>query len=281
MRPIFEGFNTSGDGQIHSPAPATTIPFVIPGTVENFESHSSHTDGYNTVRNNREGWVNSSCGYDSDNILHNLPTNELVGECNKATPDYNKNLYTQTIQPGVYTTNQIIEPVNSNIGISFTQQFPPVTCKRDPLTDELHYTEHDPRIFIPKKKIPTLPTVTESNVYDPRFTGYGTSYRAYTEDVTGQTRFYYDDINSIRMPNYITRNNIDHTSFGDSYGPLYDGNACGNTDTSEIRALANDEFLRATLQFRTELQERLMRKRNSEMWQLRKAPIRTFGGMKC
>ena len=29
----------------------------------------------------------------------------------------------------------------------------------------------------------------ESNVYDPRFTGYGTNYRTYIESVTGQPRF--------------------------------------------------------------------------------------------
>ena len=35
------------------------------------------------------------------------------------------------IQPGVYTRNEIIEPVDSNIGISFTQQFEPTTCSID------------------------------------------------------------------------------------------------------------------------------------------------------
>ena len=116
--------------------------------------------------------------------------------------------------------------------------------------------------------------ITESDVYDPRFYGYGTSYRSYTDELTGQTRFYYDDINSIRMPNYVSRSNIDFAKYADTYGPLNNSNKNGNPNNSEIRALANDSFLRASLQQRTELQERLLRKRNNEMWQLRKYPVR-------
>ena len=44
-----------------------------------------------------------------------------------------------------------------------------------------------------------------SNVYDPRFTGYGTSYRTYIEPMTGQPRFYYDDVDAIRKYNYIRK----------------------------------------------------------------------------
>ena len=80
--------------------------------------------------------------------------------------------------------------------------------------DVLTYTEHDPRVYKPKM-MPNTPdmTVTESDIYDPRFNGYGTSYRAYTDENIGQTRFYYDDINSVRMPNYIVRSNIDFANY--------------------------------------------------------------------
>ena len=52
--------------------------------------------------------------------------------------------------------------------------------------------------------------IDTSNVYDPRSNSYGTSYRSYIDKMTGQVRYYYDDINAIRQPNYITRNNILH-----------------------------------------------------------------------
>jgi hypothetical protein len=84
------------------------------------------------------------------------------------------------------------------------------------------------------------------------------------------------------MPNYVTRSKIDFANFADTYGPM--DNQCGNINNSNIRALANQKFLDDALVFRTGMQERLMRKRNSEMWQLRKNPIsrqnqRMLGGM--
>ena len=163
------------------------------------------------------------------------------------------------------------------MGISFTQQFEPMTCSRDE-REALTFTEHDPRVFQPKI-VPRGPdmSVTEANVYDPRFSGYGTSYRAYTDKNVGQTRFYYDDINSVRMPNYVVRSNIDHLNYADTYGPLHDNNMYGNPNTNSIRTLAQDSFLRASLDHRDDLMERLMRKRNAEMWQVRKYPKSTAG----
>jgi len=232
---------------------------------------------------NQPGWVNTTCGYNPEQLFDaGLPTNLPVGNCpqDPIMKTYNDNLFTQTIQPGLYTRNQINEPINANIGISFNQQFPPTTCKTNEITGEVQYTEHDPRIIEPATVQPSLPRValaTEANVYDPRFSGYGTSYRSYTDENTGQTRFYYDDIDAIRMPNYITRNDIDHQPFADHYGPLPPGDANGNKNNSNIRALANDAFVSGAIEFRTDLQERLMRKINANAWQQRKAPIRTGG----
>ena len=79
------------------------------------------------------------------------------------------------------------------------------------------------------------------------------------------------------MPNYITRSNIDFATYADTYGPLQEGSKFGNKFHNNIRSLAQDTFLRSSLQQRTELQERLMRKRNNELWESRKYPIRTFG----
>ena len=269
---------------IKSPTPATVNP-VIPTrgmSMENFEMPYEKSEGLH-VRDNESGWVNTMCGYDPNQIAKsNLPSNLASGNCERseAMKEYNKNLFTQNIQPDVYTRNEVIEPINANIGISFTQQFEPTTCSRED-GNGLTYTEHDPRVYQPKM-VPAEPdmSVTEADVYDPRFSGYGTSYRAYNDNNIGQTRFYYDDINSVRMPNYVVRSNIDFTNYADSYGPLHDNNKRGNQYNSNIRALAQDTFLTASLQQRNDLQERLMRKRNAELWQLRKYPMRTFGGQK-
>lgn len=238
------------------------------------------------------GEINVACGYNPKQIFTSgLPSNYPSSNCEKDPnlKNYNTNLFTQIIEPGIYTRNEINEPINSNIGISFTQQFEPTTCKRID-NDNIIYTEHDPRVIEPNIQPPSNPmrdSITEYNIYDPRHSGYGTSYRSYTDQQLGQTKFMYDDINAVRMPNYITRNNIDHTVYGDHYGPIPTGNSHGNAYNDKIKALANDTFLRDTAQFRTDIEERTMRKRNAEMWQNRMAPKRTgmtqysAGSMSC
>jgi hypothetical protein len=225
---------------------------------------------------NQPGWVNTMCGYNPQQLLDsNLPSNLPAGNCEKdpKMAQYNKNLFTQIIQPGVYTRSQIIEPISSNIGISFQQQFEPLTCSRD--ETGVHYLEHDPRIIEPAIYEPTtanLEVANTDNVYDPRFSGYGTSYRSYIEPVTGQARFMYDDINAIKMPNYIVRSKIDFLPYADSYGPMPPGNEAGNRFNPDIRLLAQDSWMRDSLQFRDDMMQRLMRKRNADQVQKRLGP---------
>jgi len=247
-------------------------------TKENYEKqrNPSNKNSLNMpyeIKPNESGQVNVSCGYNPEQLFTaGLPTNLSTGVCEKNPKfkEYNTNLFTQTIQPGVYTTNQVNEPINSNIGISFNQQFEPVSTSVD--ENGLKYTLHDPRLYTEPIE-PYIESINEGNVYDGRFSGAGTSYRAYTDDNIGQTRFYYDDIDSVRMPNYITRSNIDFMKGADTYGPML--TEYGNPNHLEIRNLANNQFLESSMEFRTGMQERLMRKRNSEAWQQRVLPLNT------
>lgn len=254
---------------------------------QNGQNNNNQTGGVKfpfEIRPNESGQVNTTCGYNPEQLITaGLPTNYSAGNCEKnpLMKEYNTNLFTQTIQPGVYTRSQINEPINSNIGISFTQQFEPTSCSTDSKGNVL-YTLHDPRFLqeeIIEPNLDVINAVNESNVYDPRFTGYGTSYRSYTENMTGQTRFFYDDINAIRMPNYISRSNIDFERYADSYGPIQEGNANGNKFNPDIRALAQDSFCRNAIGFRDSMQQSLMRKTNANAWQQRVAPIRTNGSV--
>ena len=253
-----------------TPIPVPVIVTSNNNFIENYEF--PYDKNLPNVHINQYGLVNTERGYNPNQLQSNLPSNLPVGNCEKEHEfnQYNNNLFTQNIQPDIFTKSEIIEPINSNIGISYTQQFKPTTYSID--KNGLMFTEHDPLLYNP----PQLPhndvRITESDVYDPRFYGYGTSYRSYIEEVTGQPRFYYDDINSIRMPNYISRSNIDFANYADTYGPLNNLNKNGNPNTNQIRDLAQNSFLNSSLQHRTELQERLMRKRNNELWQLRKYP---------
>lgn len=108
----------------------------------------------------------------------------------------------------------------------------------------------------------------ESNVFDPRFSGYGDASRGYVDVMTGQPRWFYDDVDAITRPNYISRNKIDIFPWAPTYGP-----DVGFDSGRNYRDSALDAFNDSVIKQRTELQERLLRKRNAEMWQLRVAPV--------
>ena len=245
--------------------------FVKEDIKENFEFNLKNIEPVYEIKPNESGQVNVSCGYNPEQLFKaGLPTNFPSGNCqkNRNFKNYNENLFTQTIQPGVYTNNQIDEPINSNIGISFTQQFEPLTVKS--INGEIMYTQHDPRIFENDIIQPIEETVNESNVYDPRFSGYGSSYRAYTDDLLGQTRFMYDDVDAVRMPNYISINKLDFLPYADTYGTMKGED--GLEYTNRIKNMAQNSWTENSLNFRTGLQQSLLRKRNSEMWQNRYMP---------
>lgn len=222
--------------------------------------------------------INVSCGYYEKNpLLYNTPSNYPTSICEQSQElkSYNKNLFTQTIQPGIYTRSEVNETPNSNIGISFTQPFEPVSKTIN--DHEMLFTQHDPNLVsnvIEPNYDDNEPTVY--NVYDPRHNGYGTSYRSYNDEFVGQPRFMYDDIDAIKNPNYIVRSHIDHLSFADKYGPIQHSGV-EDVQYKNIRAMVNQDFTDSTNQFRAEMQERLMRKANNIAWQQRKAPISRNG----
>ena len=221
------------------------------------------------------------CAYDPKQMLdHNIPSNLPVGMCQKndAFNEYNKNMFTQVIQPGMYSRVEVTEPIQSNMGITTTLQFEPVTCEKAEDGGTVYVT-HDPRITPPNiQSVPIPVEPNNSNIYDPRSNGYGTSYRSYIDTMTQQPRFYYDDIDAVRRPNYISRSNIDDAPWANSYGPMSTEKANGAVPNQFSHALAQNKFLHDSLQQRGDLQERWMHKYNTEIgWQRRQAPIRTSG----
>lgn len=216
--------------------------------------------------------VNMSSGYNTGQFQKNdFPNNLPQGNCgqNEKLKEYNDRLFTTTVQPGTYYKHDVAEQINSNAGISFQQQFLPRTIKEVP--GGTLYEDHDP------ENCPVLPAIFEKvepnidNVYDPRFNGYGDQTRNYVDDVTGQPRFVYDDINNVKMPNYITRNKLDTFNFGSRYGIAEPHGKSLN----DIRGLAESAFLNDSTAHRDDMTVKLMRKTNAAVWQRRQAPIRT------
>jgi len=175
---------------------------------------------------------------------------------------YKDNVLTQTLQPGVFQKTNIGEPIQSNIGITFTPEFVPTGIQD--MNGKIKYTQYNPADVDPNPTIPDIQT-TRDNTYDPRFTGYGTSYRSYIDNM-GRPQFFYDDINSVTMPLITSRSKVDVFPWAD-------------TNPENYRQLANNSFTDATIQFRTEMQESLMRKRNAELWQRRQFPISTMNNL--
>lgn len=180
--------------------------------------------------------------------------------------EYNENIQTYPIQPGLYGVNSIKEPSNSMIGVTYPVQMNPSSVSEK--DGNITFEQHDPLDWVsvePEKKTASHPTF--ENIYDPRMTGYGDNDRMYIDNMTGQPRFYYDDINAVKMPNYIVRSNIDHIL--NAYGTYSDNM---KIDTSKCRDLAQQAFLDATISHRSDIQERLMRKNNARMIENRKFP---------
>ena len=209
-----------------------------------------------------------------DNLLYGLPYAYDAPSYMKrenVTP-LNHEIFRNSVVPGVYYDNEVIEPISSMIGVSYTQQPPAQLISRDK-QGNLIYDAKDPRFYkVDKPMKMTNDYVSNVDVYDPRTNGYGTSYRGYLDKMTGKPRYFYDDIESVRRPNYITRNNIDHIADrAPNYGAVLDDTE-DKTMNERIRETANNAFKDDMIDFRTDMMERLMRKRNAEMWQLRVAP---------
>lgn len=222
------------------------------------------------------GAILKPSGYDPEQLLdHNIPSNLPVGDCelNNNLNCYNKMLYSGNLQPDTYTKSNIIEPINANIGISYTQQTPPITVEKD--CDGKTFVYNDPKlekIENKKREEKFKNLIDRSDIYDPRFFGYGTSYRGYIDKDLGQPRYYYDDIDAHTKGNYIIKSDIDFARFSQSSGPY---EPLDGTEESNMRRMANDAFLDSTLEFRNSLQESLMRKSTQREWQLKKYPKHT------
>jgi len=250
---------------------ATNMTIDFKGHVQREPALDLYQSGYKSFDEieNRESYQSNNSTYSS-----NVKKTQYEHHLNNTEDDnsfYNRNINLQTIQPGVYFKNEGKEPISSNIGITETKKsIHPIKTMSD--NGDIYYNEYNNNAKFKKEYIERNPG--PEDIYDPRFTGYGTSYRSYFDEFVGQPRFYYDDVDAMRMPNYLVRSKIDHLDFADQYGPMSDEYMNKN---EYIREMTNQSFLDNSLSFRNELQERLMRKRNSEMAYIRQFPKRTSG----
>jgi hypothetical protein len=251
----------------------TTPNYQLMNHIQDLQKSGVDIGNRQLVRRNVQSKFGTVQDKDIDQVLQTVLSNPKTDENFYFESKRRDALLTNTLVPGVYQKTHIAEPIQSNIGISYVQDWGPVEVEDTQFG--IKFTEQDPKNVV--KTISTQERVVEqdiSNVYDPRLTGYGTSYRGYTDNVTGQPSFFYKDVESITQPNFITRHNLDVFPWATTYGP-----DVPVPHLDEYKQLANNSFVDSTILFRTEMMERLMRKKNAENWQRRAMPLSTMNKM--
>ena len=209
--------------------------------------------------------------------------------------------YLQNVQPNLYSFSDTAEPINANIGISYNPDLPPRVVDQVATYGGSYPLYHriDPQLVreggIPKERLEEMPRRTQwsakyntfdaqdgsvnfEDIYDPRFTGYGDEYRSYVDVNLGNVQYYYSDIDAYRDPNFGTRSKVDFIDFVDPMGrvkPEYSR----DVGLNDVKKTVHNQFDADNIYFREDLMERLMRKRNQELWQLRAAPISKGGNV--
>lgn len=228
------------------------------------------------------------------NLMINKTPISMYGPGMVNIPERTK--YTQNIQPNIYSFSDTAEPINANIGISYNPDLPPRVVDQVAMYDGAYPLYHriDPQLVreggIPKERLDEMPRRTQwsakyntydtidgsvnfEDIYDPRFTGYGDEYRSYVDINLGNVQYYYSDIDAYRDPNFGTRSKVDFIDFVDPMGrikPEYSR----QVGLNDVKENVQNQYDADSIYFREDLMERLMRKRNQELWQLRAAPLR-------
>ncbi len=212
------------------------------------------------------------CGYNPDKGRAGMPHNQpmAINDYYPTLQKYFTDVNTQILDPsGIYTRTEVNEPQMTNLGISFPQQLEPIQKTR--IGDEEFITYKNPRLYSEPRKVYDYGEFTPDSIYDPRTAGYGDERRTYIDNVTGQPRWMYDDINAAREGNFFTRNDIDVYNFTNQIG-VFD--TCVNDNPLEVvKSQAQDAFINNGNDFRTSLQASLMKKSNEMTRQRRLFPI--------
>lgn len=214
--------------------------------------------------------INDPFGYYPNNPkLKSAPVNVPTQE----SKEFNRKIFTTTLSPYTTMVSDVVQPVNSNLGITYPQPFQPRSYIVED-NDKVTVKRHDPRQYKPEVK-PLVIKQDYSNVFDPTSNGYGTSYRGYIEPIVGQPRYYYDDIKNVRKPNMITRNKIDHAPWAEDYGLTYGTATQTGVGLEEVKQMAHDQINQSEMRRRLDLQNSLLRKRADVDWQRKLYPIFT------
>lgn len=203
------------------------------------------------------------------------------------------------VEPNFMTSNEIIEPINANNGISYLPQRYDLIDEVGPTSlNHYSYTRYDPQLVRQEEDLPygravENPTrnawsqhlgdtmappgsIDISQIYDPRFTGYGDGFRAYEDIKSGRLRYYYRNVDAYKYPLFVAKNKVDHL---DMYTPTGEVWARYNleADPDNYREVVEDQYTQDDLFHREDLMSKQLQPFFRRQWQLRIAPKRPAG----
>ncbi len=261
---------------------------------EGFTSKNENPNMNNT-NNYDDSGMNS---IEDDNYLPNqsllIPKTitNIYGENNVNLPERTK--YFQNIQPDIYSYSDTSYPINNNLGITYTPQFEPMV--RDQVVNNNTkiplFHRIDPQLVregkISKERLEEIPrrtswsakysgfdaadgSVNFEDIYDGKFNGYGDKYSSYGDVNMGQVQYNYSDVSSYKEPNFVTRSKVDFIDFHDPMNrviPEY----TRNVGVNDVKKSVHQQYDADSLYHREDMMEKLMKKRNSELWQQKLMP---------
>lgn len=207
-------------------------------------------------------------------------------------------LFLQDVQPKLYSYSVEQQPINANIGITYAPQNPPPVLDqiRDNRLNMPIMTRVDPQLvrtdgtraqqaLQPTRTnwsaeysnfVPPPGSINFEDIYDPRFTTYSDPWRSYSDVNLGQVQYYYSDVDAYRMPNFVTRSNVDFIEYRTPQGqiwPEYPRTA----SVDDVRSHVESQYTADDTYHREDLMSLQMAKANRIAWAQRHAPLRQRG----
>lgn len=118
----------------------------------------------------------------------------------------------------------------------------------------------------------------QEQMYNPIFDGPGDGYRSVEDIHSGNTQYYYNNVDPFSGPLFITRSKVDHMDYMDPAGrvlPKYERVGVTSQDYMDI---VMDRQLADELYFRENMVAEAQARMNERDFQMRMAPIRGYAG---
>jgi hypothetical protein len=208
---------------------------------------------------------------------------------------YNRRVYAKDQQPALWTKDTSglgFGPVGSDIrplnrlGLTLVPGYTEIDCEKDEGCPGKSYLNLDPRLkngvtgdYIKLDRPPLTGDVAVGNVcldaiYDERFKNYGQCYGSYGDVNAGQIQYYIDDsiADAYFQPLFVLPQEVHHEVFVDPMGavkPQYHPTPKTEYSKRIHKGVEWDQWTQDSLEFRSEIMSRQMRKRNEQKYSAR------------